>query len=188
MLLRQEVENLPPHLADEFCNRVPHFMSKDGREEKKSGGNVTTCCSLQYVGKRRAVHDLTVWGGGIHWTVSTVFQDAPVYFCLWNDGKFDCYRNKLTPLCSQPATPDQASVRVCIRPVFGVWLLWAGGRMERMARLWAKFAVPWPIMVRLCLKLKQDIIGGNSLMCLSAMITSFSTILNQVLSVTASCS
>ncbi len=61
MLLRQEVENLPPHLAGEFCNRVPHFMSKDGREEKKKrGGNVTTCCSLQSVGKRRAVHDLTV--------------------------------------------------------------------------------------------------------------------------------
>lgn len=132
----------------------------------------------------RAVHDLTVWGGGIHWAVSTVFQDAPVYFCLWNDGKFDCCRNKLTPLCSQPAR-----VRLCIRPVSGVWPPWAGGgRMERMARLWAKFAVPWPIMVRLCLKLKQDIIGGNSLMCLSAMITSFSTILNQVLSVTASCS
>lgn len=37
MLLRQEVENLPLHLADEFCNRVPHFMSKDGREEKKRG-------------------------------------------------------------------------------------------------------------------------------------------------------
>lgn len=35
MLLRQEMEKLPPHLADEFCNRVPHFMSKDGREEKK---------------------------------------------------------------------------------------------------------------------------------------------------------
>lgn len=62
MLLRQEVENLPPHLADEFYNRVPHFMSKDGREEKKNGegGNVTTCCSLRSAGERRAVHDLTV--------------------------------------------------------------------------------------------------------------------------------
>lgn len=54
MLLMQEVENLPPHLADEFCNRVPHFMSKDGREEKKGergGGNVTTCCSLRASGE-----------------------------------------------------------------------------------------------------------------------------------------
>lgn len=149
---------------------------------------MTTCCSLRSAGKQRVLHDLTVWGGGIHRAVSTVFQDAPVYFCLRNDGKFDCCRNKLTPLCSQPTTPDQASVRVCIHPVSVVWLHRAGGRMERMARLWAKFAVPWPIMVRLCLKMKQDIIGGNSLMCLSAMITSFSTILNQVLSVTASCS
>lgn len=46
-VLMQEVENLPPHLADEFCNRVPHFMSKDGRE----GGNVTTCCSLRASGE-----------------------------------------------------------------------------------------------------------------------------------------
>ncbi len=90
--------------------------------------------------------------------------------------------------CAASRPRQTRPVCVCIRPVFGVWLHWAGGRMERMARLWAKFAVPWPIMVRLCLKLKQDIIGGNSLMCLSAMITSFSTILNQVLSVTASCS
>lgn len=46
MLLRQEVGKLPPHLADEFCNRVPHFMSKDGREEKKKKC-VSTCCSVR---------------------------------------------------------------------------------------------------------------------------------------------
>lgn len=90
---------------------------------------------------------------------------------------------------SQPRQAKQGRAEcVCVfTPFLGFWQAWVGGRMERMARLWAKFAVPWAIMVRLCLKSTQDIIGGNSLTCLSAVITSLSSILNQVLSLTASC-
>lgn len=39
MLLRQEVENLPPHLADEFCKSATFYeQGREGREKKRGEG------------------------------------------------------------------------------------------------------------------------------------------------------
>lgn len=111
LVLSQEVAKLTVSLAAKFWNTVSHFTDSKKEERSKSEGERrkrAIWVPASVCGPRgRAVDDLTVWGGGSQWAVSTTFQDALVYFCLWDDGKFDCGRNKLTPRCSLPARPDQ---------------------------------------------------------------------------------